>query len=88
MREALRETLARLHAELDGAEPIDAALRADLERTLAEIREVVERERAAAEDVQPLGERLEELALRFEQSHPTLTQALGGVVRALGTMGI
>jgi hypothetical protein len=38
--------------------------------------------------VHPLSERLEALALRFEQSHPLLTQAIGGVVRALGAMGI
>jgi hypothetical protein len=88
MSEALRDTLARLHAELESAEPIDAALRAELERAIEEIREVVEREREAGEEEQPLGERLEALALRFERSHPLLTQALGGVVRALGAMGI
>jgi signal transduction histidine kinase len=88
-REALRETLARLHAELEEADTVDTALRADLERAIAEIRGVIERERpAAAEEVHPLGERLEELALRFEQSHPLLTRAIGGVVRALGAMGI
>ena len=86
-REALRETLARLHAELEEAGPIDALLRADLERALEEIREVVERAARAAPE-HPLQERLEELALRFEQSHPLLTEALGGVVRALGAMGI
>jgi signal transduction histidine kinase len=88
-RQALRDTLARLHAELEDAEPLDAALRADLERAIAEIREVIEHERpAAAAEVHPLSERLEELALRFEQSHPLLTQSIAGVVRALGAMGI
>ena len=87
-REALHETLARLHAELRDAEPVDTALRADLEQALAEIRELIERERSSAEEVHPLREQLEELALRFEQSHPLLTQAIGGVVRALGAMGI
>jgi uncharacterized membrane protein YccC len=87
-RQALRDTLARLHAELEDAEPLDTALRADLERAIGEIREVIERERPAAAEVHPLSERLEELALRFEQSHPLLTQAIGGVVRALGAMGI
>jgi hypothetical protein len=38
--------------------------------------------------MQPLGERLEALALRFEQSHPLVTQSIAGVVRALGGMGI
>lgn len=86
-REALHETLARLHAELEGAGPIDAPLRADLERALEEIRALVERP-PRPEPEHPLREHLEALALRFEQSHPLLTEALGGVVRALGAMGI
>jgi hypothetical protein len=84
--EALHETLEQLHTELEGAGPIDAALRDELEQAIAEIRAAVEREDASAS--QPLGEQLEALALRFEQSHPLLTQALSGVVRALGAMGI
>jgi hypothetical protein len=86
-RENLRNTLARLHEELEGADPIDADLRGELERTLAELREVVDRTRPE-DDAQPLGERLEAVAMRFEQSHPVLAQAIGGVVRALGAMGI
>jgi hypothetical protein len=86
---ALRDTLARLHAELEDAETLDAALRADLERALADIRGVMERDRpVAAAEVHPLGDQLEDLALRFEQSHPLLTQAIAAVVRALGAMGI
>ena len=84
---ALRKTLTELHAELEQAGPIDAALRAELEKALAELREVVERERRLG-PAHPLGERLEALALRFEQTHPLITQSLAGVVRALGAMGI
>ena len=86
-REALRETLARLHAELEQTGPIDSELRADLERALEEIHEVME-QAPRPETEHPLREQLEALALRFEQSHPLLTEALGGVVRALGAMGI
>ena len=84
-RESLHDTLAKLHAELEDAGPIDAELRAELEQAIEEIRDVVERERAVEA---PLSEQLEELALRFEQSHPLLTQSIAGVVRALGAMGI
>jgi hypothetical protein len=84
---ALRKTLAELHAELEQAGPIDAVLRADLERALAEIRDAIERERRTSA-AQPLGERLEALAMRFEQTHPLITQSIAGVVRALGAMGI
>jgi hypothetical protein len=86
-RENLRETLARLHDELEGAEPIDAEVRSELERALTEIREVVDRTRPD-EDANPLGERLETFALEFEQSHPLLAQAIGRVVNALAAMGI
>jgi hypothetical protein len=86
-RENLRETLARLHDELDAAEPIDGEVRAELERALVEIREVVERARPA-EDSSPLGDRLETVAVQFEQSHPLLAQAIGRVVNALAAMGI
>ena len=87
-REALRNTLDRLHRELAQSGPIDSALRQDLERALDEIREVVERAPRQDDAPHPLRERLEELAVRFEQSHPVLTDALGGVVRALAAMGI
>jgi hypothetical protein len=87
-RDALRQTLDRLHAELEQSGPIDAALRSDLERALEEIREAVERAPRQADVPHPLRERLEELAVRFESSHPLLTDALGGVVRALAAMGI
>ena len=63
-REALRQTLNRLHAELEGAGPIDASLRADLERALEEIRALVERT-PPAEPEHPLRERLEELGLKI-----------------------
>jgi len=84
---ALRRTLAELHAELEQAGAIDAALRVDLEKALAEIRAVIERERRAGA-AHPLAERLESLALRFERTHPLITQSIAGVVRALGAMGI
>jgi hypothetical protein len=86
-REALRETLTRLHAELETAEPIDAALRRDLERAVEEIQEVIEREEPPEGD-HPLRERLETLAVELEQSHPLLTKAVARVVRALSVMGI
>ncbi len=86
-RESLRETLARLHRELEDAEPIDASLRSDLEQAVAEIREVIER-KDPPEPGHPLRERLEELAVALEQSHPLLTKAVARVVRALAVMGI
>ncbi|MEN8159959.1 MAG: DUF4404 family protein [Myxococcota bacterium] len=86
-REALRQTLARLHSELERADPIDTALRADLERAVEEIRDVIEREEPPEAD-HPVRERVEALALEFEQPHPLISEALAGVVRTLAAMGI
>ena len=72
---ALRRTLAELHAELEQSGPIDAELRAELEKALAELRDLVERERRTSPHT--LGERLEARALRFEQTHPLITQSIG-----------
>jgi hypothetical protein len=88
MPESLRDTLSRLQRELERAGPIDAGLRADLERTIGQMREVVERDRSVPEPAQPFGEQLEALAAGFEQSHPRLTEAIGRVVQALAAMGI
>jgi len=86
-RKALHETLDRLHAELESSGPVDPELRGELERALAEIREVVARGRPGPAHAS-LRSTLEALALRFEQSHPRLTQSIAGVVGALGAMGI
>lgn len=84
--EELRETLARLHQELRDAQEIDEGLRAELRQALDEISEKIERPEGQGEE--PLGEQLEDLAFRFESSHPVLAEMLGQVIRTLSRMGI
>ena len=81
----LHETLAHLHEQLEGAENLDADLRAELERAVEEIRAVVEASDSPSESA---GDQLSDLALRFETQHPNLTEALGRVIRALSRMGV
>lgn len=87
MRQALRETLTQLHEQLDSAEEMDVELRGELERTLEEIRTHLG-EQAPPPPETPLRGRLEGLAVRFEQTHPLVAEALGHTIRALARMGI
>ena len=48
---------------------------------------MIEREEPPEAD-HPVRERVESLALEFEQSHPLIAEALAGVVRTLAAMGI
>jgi hypothetical protein len=86
MSESLRDTLNRLRRELARAGTVDSDLRAELERTIDEMHEVAER--GVPESAQSLAEQLEALGVRFEQEHPSLTEAIHRVVSVLGAMGI
>lgn len=85
--EELRETLARLHEELSSTREIDEDLRQELRQALDEISRKIEHP-AGAEDEPPVGDRLEELTLRFESSHPVVAEMMREVVRTLSQMGI
>jgi hypothetical protein len=81
----LHDTLVDLHEQLSRESALDPALREELRTAMEEIRARVE---AGAEAERPLAERLSDLMLRFEAAHPALSEAVGGVVRALARLGI
>ena len=88
MREQdLRQLLERLHTELQGADTIDDRSRELLRSVVGDIEELLERkhERVAPESIV---ERLREAVRDFEQTHPTLTDAIGRVADALAGIGI
>jgi len=87
LRQELRETLTRLREQLVGSKGMDAELRGELERALEEIRSHLG-EKVSPPPETPLTTRLEALAVRFEQTHPLIAEALGNTIRALGRMGI
>jgi signal transduction histidine kinase len=87
--EQLREHLEALHSELTSTPSVDDRSKQLLEEVLADIRELLERTEPAAQDEhQSLGERLRDATQHFEDSHPTLSTAVGRVVDALSNLGI
>ncbi len=89
--EALRETLRQLHEQLVEADTVDPKVQTLLRNTLEEIHAMLERSRdedAGASDHQSLTDRLSETAKHFEESHPTLAEAVGRVADALSRLGI
>jgi hypothetical protein len=89
MGEQLREHLEALHSELASTPSVDASSKELLEEVLTDIHGLLERTEPAAEgEHQSLGDRLREATRDFEESHPTLSVAVGRVVDALANLGI
>lgn len=86
-RRRLRETLEELHGELERSDSLDAESRALLEEVMGDIHEALERS-GGDPDNPSLIDRLREAAHQFEESHPTVTAAVGRVADALSNLGI
>lgn len=83
----LHATLEQLHRELEQNPELDASLRRELRATAEEIRDALDPE-TERELHASLRERLSELTLGFEESHPALVRVVGRVVNALSQLGI
>ena len=88
MPATLHQRLEALHSELAGTTAIDAGSRQALIALLGDITRLLDKSAPASPDEQPVGERLEVLALGFEAKHPALGTAIRQVVDALGKAGI
>jgi len=89
MREQhLRQMLGQLHTELQRADTIDDRSRELLRSVLGDIEDLLERKQKQATQPESIIERLREAVRAFETTHPTLTNAIGGVADALARMGI
>ena len=86
-REQLRDRVERLRDELSSGEPLDAGERDLLERTLAEVAGLLD---GGTESDQQHGlvDALRGYALRFEDTHPKLTLAIGAVADSLARVGL
>jgi len=84
----LREALERVHIELQGADTIDDRSRELLRSVLGDIEDLLERKQKRGTQPASIIERLREAVRTFETTHPTLTNAIGGVADALARMGI
>jgi hypothetical protein len=91
-KQQLRQKLEELHAAVHGAEAVDPAARELLREIVGDIEELLERSERAEPSGERHGEslveRLREAVGRFEETHPTLTEAAGRVIDQLAKMGI
>jgi hypothetical protein len=85
--DTLRERLAKLHAELDGAHREDPATRQSLGDILPDVKRVVDQGGDAPVD-KTLPDRLERVAVQFEAEHPTLAASARRLVDLLSEVGI
>ena len=85
----LRDTLEKLHQELEQTENLDDESRQRLQHLMIDIRTILEREGSSSiEQYQSLGDQLNEAIQRYELSHPSLTAALSHALNILSGIGI
>ena len=78
MREQqLRQRLEALHTELQRADTIDERTRELLRSVLDDIEDLLERKQKQGTPPDSIIERLREAVRAFENTHPTLTNAIG-----------
>ncbi|MDJ0850871.1 MAG: DUF4404 family protein [Myxococcota bacterium] len=85
-KDRLREDLLRLREELDRSDSLDPDARARLAEIAADIESLLESEESGEHE--SLADRLRSAADHFEESHPTLTAAVGRIADALSAIGI
>jgi len=84
----LRQVLEQLHTELQRTDATDDRSRDLLRSVLDDIEDLLERKQKRGTQPESIIERLREAVRAFETTHPTLTDAIGGVAEALARMGI
>lgn len=85
----LRETLEKLHQELEQTETLDDESRQRLEHLMGDIRTALDREESSPdEDYQSLGEQIGDAITLYDVSHPSLTIALRHALEILSGAGI
>ena len=84
----IKDTLRRLHADLDARNVVDPELRELLADLDADIHKLLERGEDSAPDSASLVERLESIETEFATEHPTIERFARELIDALGKMGI
>lgn len=87
--EQLNALLKQLHTELENADSLDAASRESLRALMADIQKRLDDSAGEGVAHDPnLIEQLQVEVLKFELSHPLLTQAINQVINALADAGV
>jgi uncharacterized coiled-coil DUF342 family protein len=88
-KQKLHKTIKELRAELEKTQPADDHVRGHIQRLLLEIDALTdETGEIPSQRYQQFLERLRESVQHFEESHLSLTLAVGRVIDALSNMGI
>jgi hypothetical protein len=86
---SLRQSLAKLHAELSGTAQADGASKQLLREVLADIERLLQDEkRVVPAAASASTSKLEALAVRFDSDHPALSASLRQFIDLLGRAGI
>jgi hypothetical protein len=86
-QQRLRQMLEQLHAELQRSHGLHNRSRERLDSALSDIEDLLTRAEAGTPP-ESIMERLREAVGVFEQTHPTLTAAIGRLADALANIGI
>ena len=86
MKQQLREHLEELQSELAGAAALDEESRKLIDSVLQDVQALLDHTEPAASH--GLTERLRAATRQFEESHPTLSAAVGRVMDTLSNLGI
>ena len=86
-QQRLRQMLEQLHAELQRSHGLDYRSRERLDSALSDIEDLLTRAEAG-KPPESIMERLREAIGVFEQTHPTLTAAIGRLADTLANIGI
>ena len=86
-QQRLRQMLEQLHAELQRSHGLDDRSRERLDSALRDIEDLLTRTEAGTPP-ESIMERLREAIGVFEQTHPTLTEAIGRLADTLANIGI
>jgi hypothetical protein len=88
-KNALRDLVAQLHAELSDALRADPKSRERLSDLMKDINRLIDQPADSAASPQgSLPQRLERIAVQFEADHPTLAASARRLVDLLGEVGI
>ena len=85
---ALRDLVAKLHAELTEAHRTDPKYGESLSKMMQDINGLIDKAESTPAPDKSLSERLERMAVQFEAGHPTLAASARRLVDLLGEVGI